>query len=261
MKRFIYFKLTKGLIVLFTLGVVLIPYSTIPDYYSAFQVQAQVQQQQEPPPPPPPQMGIKITSPNTGQQVPVGELTISGISTYNATTDCTVHADWNNTKPLQIAVATGAGGVNDYSTWNFTYSDDYHLITNGTNNLTSKLSCVDDSTGGTTNLTQFYSVNVIGVAGTTTTAANNSASTTSTSEEEVQKQQESPAIDSNLTTTKENNTAAAAAAAAAAPTGLGPSAPTLSPVPLPPSSEEEQEPPGAVKPEDDQDSTIYWDIE
>src|SRR5215210_2867895 len=118
MKRFSQFKLTKGLIVLFILGVALILYSTIPDYYSALRVQAQVQQQ-PPPPPPPPRMGIKITSPNTGQQVPVGELTILGISTDNATADCTVHADWNNTKPLQTATATGQGGVNDYSRWNF----------------------------------------------------------------------------------------------------------------------------------------------
>src|SRR5918996_1435970 len=108
-------------------------------------------------------LGIKITSPSTGQQVPTGELTISGISTDNITTDCTVYADINNTKPFQKAVATGPGGVNDYSTWNFTYTDDYHLITNGTNDLTSKLSCIDDSTGGTTNLTKNYSVNVIGV--------------------------------------------------------------------------------------------------
>src|SRR5919106_1446707 len=112
---------------------------------------------------PPITLGIKITSPSTGQQVPTGELTISGISTDNITTDCTVYADINNTKPFQKAVATGPGGVNDYSTWNFTYTDDYRLITNGTNDLTSKLSCIDDSTGGTTNLTKNYSVNVIGV--------------------------------------------------------------------------------------------------
>ena len=112
---------------------------------------------------PPITLGIKITSPSTGQQVPVGELTISGTSTDNATTDCTVYADWNNTKPFQTAVATGPGGLDDYSTWTFTYTDDYHLITNGTNNLTSKLSCIDESNGGTANLTKNYSVNVIGV--------------------------------------------------------------------------------------------------
>jgi hypothetical protein len=163
MKRFSQFKLTKGLLVLFTLGVILILYSAFPDYYSALQVQAQLQQQQ--PPPPPPRMGIKITSPTTGQQVSLGELTISGISTDNATTDCTVYADWNDTKPFQTATATGPGGVNDYSRWTFTYTDDYHLITNGTNNLTSKLSCVDDDSnvGTTANLTKSYSVNVIGI--------------------------------------------------------------------------------------------------
>ena len=95
MKRFIYFKLTKGLIVLFTLGITLILYSALADYYSSLHVQAQLQQQQQQPSP---IIGIKITSPSTDQQIPVGELIISGTSTDNATTDCTVYADWNNTK-------------------------------------------------------------------------------------------------------------------------------------------------------------------
>jgi hypothetical protein len=160
MKRFSRCELTKELVLLLTFGVtILLLYSAFPDYYySTLDVQAQLQQQQ-------PMLGIKIISPSTGQQVPVGELIISGTSTDNVTSDCTVYADWNNTKPFQTATATGPGGVNDYSTWTFTYTDDYHLITNGTNNLTSKLSCVgDDSNVGTTaNLTKFYSVNVIGV--------------------------------------------------------------------------------------------------
>jgi hypothetical protein len=160
MKRFSRCELTKELVLLLTFGVtILLLYSAFPDYYySTLDVQAQLQQQQ-------PMLGIKITSPSTGQQVPVGELIISGTSTDNVTSDCTVYADWNNTKPFQTATATGPGGVNDYSKWAFTYTDDYHLITNGTNNLTSKLSCVgDDSNVGTTaNLTKFYSVNVIGV--------------------------------------------------------------------------------------------------
>jgi hypothetical protein len=159
MKRFSRCELTKELVLLLTFGVtILLLYSAFPDYYySTLDVQAQLQQQQ-------PMLGIKIISPSTGQQVPVGELIISGTSTDNVTSDCTVYADWNNTKPFQTATATGPGGVNDYSTWTFTYTDDYHLITNGTNNLTSKLSCVgDDSNVGTANLTKFYSVNVIGV--------------------------------------------------------------------------------------------------
>src|SRR5919112_1358507 len=108
-----------------------------------------------------PVISIKIISPSTGQQVPVGQLTISGTSTDNPTTDCTVYADWNNTKPFQKAMATGPGGVNDYSTWAFTYTDKYHLITNGTNNLTSKLSCLNNN-GAAANITKSYSVNVIG---------------------------------------------------------------------------------------------------
>src|SRR5919205_1649145 len=130
-----------------------------------------------------PVISIKITSPTIGQQVPVGQLTISGRSTDNATSDCTVYADWNNTKPFQKAIATGPGGVNDYSTWNYTYTDKYHLITNGTNELTSKLSCISSPA----NLTKFYSVNLIGIA----TMTNNK--TGATSAEEVQ--QQSPAID------------------------------------------------------------------
>jgi hypothetical protein len=109
-------------------------------------------------------ISIKITSHVTGQQVPIGELTISGTSTDDATTDCTVYADWNDQKPFQKALATGPGGVNDYSTWTFTYTDKYHLITNGTNNLTSKLSCLSSPM----NLTKWNSIDVIGELSLTT---------------------------------------------------------------------------------------------
>jgi hypothetical protein len=94
--------------------------------------------------------------------VPIGQFTISGTSTDNATADCTVYTDWNNLKPFQKAIATGPGGLNDYSSWNYTYAQNYHLIVNGTNELTSKLSCINNPM----NVTQYYSVNVIGVADT-----------------------------------------------------------------------------------------------
>ncbi len=109
-------------------------------------------------------ISIKITSHVTGQQVPIGELTISGTSTDDATTDCTVYADWNDQKPFQKALATGPGGVNDYSTWTFTYTQIYHLITNGTNNLTSKLSCLSNPM----NLTKWNSIDIIGEPSLTT---------------------------------------------------------------------------------------------
>ena len=104
-------------------------------------------------------LGLKITSHEQGQEVPVGELTISGTSTDNATSDCIVYADVNDIKPFQNATATGPGGANDYSNWTFTYTDNYQLITNGTNELTAKLSCVSSPT----NLTKWSSVIVVGV--------------------------------------------------------------------------------------------------
>ena len=123
--------------------------------HSILYAQAQVQPQL----PLTPIIGVKITSPTAGQETSVGELNITGTSTDNATTDCTVYADWNNLKPFQKAIATGPGGVNDYSTWIFTYTDKYHLITNGTNELTSKLSCISNPT----NLTKWNSITVTGV--------------------------------------------------------------------------------------------------
>jgi hypothetical protein len=135
MKRFSQFKLTKELKLLFTLGVIILLYSALPDYHRTPHVQAQVQLQ----PPPPPTIGIKITSPTTGQQVPLGQLTISGTSTDNASTDCQVSVDVNDIKPFQTAIATGPGGANDYSTWTFTYTADYHLITNGTKQFNFKV--------------------------------------------------------------------------------------------------------------------------
>src|SRR5919106_5443810 len=159
MKRFSQFKLKIELILLFAVGVILLLDYAFQAYYSVLHVQAQLQQQQSSP-----IIGIKITSPIADQEVPVGELTISGISTDNATTDCTVYADWNNLKPFQKAIATGPAGVNDYSTWNFTYTPQYHIITNGTNELTSKLSCISNPT----NVTKWNSVNVTGGSTTTT---------------------------------------------------------------------------------------------
>jgi hypothetical protein len=100
---------------------------------------------------------IKIISHSQNQAVPANiPLEISGISSDNANSNCAVYADWNDLEPMQITRASGPSGVNDYSTWTFTYDSKYHLITEGTNELTSKLNC----DGG---LTKYYTVNVIGV--------------------------------------------------------------------------------------------------
>jgi FlaG/FlaF family flagellin (archaellin) len=102
--------------------------------------------------------GVRITSPTRDEQVPVGELTISGISTDNANTDCEVSVNINDLKPLVNATATGPGGVNDYSNWTITFDKNSpQTIKQGINDLSSKLSCVNPS-----NVTKFYSINVTG---------------------------------------------------------------------------------------------------
>ena len=104
-------------------------------------------------------IGVKITSPTTGEAIPVGELTIFGISTDNSTTDCQVHVDVDDTKPFQEATATGPMIKDDYSTWIFTYTQDYRLIREGENELTAKISCLY----GPVNLSKYHTVNIIGV--------------------------------------------------------------------------------------------------
>jgi hypothetical protein len=108
-----------------------------------------------------PAVAVKITSPATSQNVSTGELTITGTSTDTAARECQVYTDWNDRKPFQRVVAAGPAGNGDYSRWNFTYTATYHEITNGTNELTSKISCLANPT----NLTKWYSINVTGVEG------------------------------------------------------------------------------------------------
>jgi hypothetical protein len=135
-------------------------------------------------------IGVKITSPTKGQQVPVGSLTISGTSKDNANSnDCTVYAIWDHLKPYQKVKPTGPGGTDDYSNWTFTYTSAYRLITNGTNELTAKISCLASPSSSTTigsssNLTRWYSINVTGMpinqtSNTAPTAASSNITTTS----------------------------------------------------------------------------------
>jgi hypothetical protein len=109
--------------------------------------------------------GIKITYPVGGQEIPAGEHAMFGTAFYNATaTDCTVYADWNDLKPMQRAMPAGPNytdlgrTVNDYSTWIFAFTEKYHLVGEGENELTAKLSC----DLGPFNFTKFDSVDVTG---------------------------------------------------------------------------------------------------
>jgi hypothetical protein len=106
-------------------------------------------------------LGLKITSPTTGQQVPIGNsLVASGTSSHNAVSNCQVSVIANGIKPYQPALASGPGGANDYSKWSFTLSPKYTAIKEGENKITAKLSCPTNPT----NLTKWSSVNFVGVA-------------------------------------------------------------------------------------------------
>ena len=106
---------------------------------------------------------VKITSPPTGQRVPIGkDLAITGTSVgYANSTNCQVSVIVNSIKPYQSTGAAGPGGANDYSKWSFVISPSkYATIKPGPNNkITSKYTCTDNPTA-----TSYYSVNVTGIA-------------------------------------------------------------------------------------------------
>ena len=106
-------------------------------------------------------IGVKITSPTTGQSVSIGDeqqLQITGSSTDDSVTNCQVSVIANNVKPYQPVLANGSGGINDYSSWNFLLNSSYVSIKEGQNNkITAKLVCPP-------NLTKWYSVNVTGIS-------------------------------------------------------------------------------------------------
>ena len=73
--------------------------------------------------------------------VPAGDLIVKGTSLDAANSDCTVYVSLNDLEPFQKATANGPGGQNDYSSWTFTYTKEYHQIAQGPNKLTARLSC------------------------------------------------------------------------------------------------------------------------
>jgi hypothetical protein len=205
---------------------------------------------------------VKITSPTKGEEVPPGELTITGTSSDDASSDCTVYTDWNDLKPMQKVTPTGGSGggegegTDDYSSWTFTYSEDYHLITEGVNELTSKISCQNSPSN---NITKSYSVNVTGIG--TGQGQQQQQGQSPTSEEEGEG--ETTATESSEITANDDNT----------PFTLP--LPSENPDIDNDSSSESQEGEGRggvttneqdngnVNPNDDDDDepTIYWDID
>jgi hypothetical protein len=114
-------------------------------------------------------LGVNITSPEKGQQIPVGNnFTVSGKSTDEPTSnDCQVSVIVNSIKPYQPATANGTIGKNDYSRWFFVLSSNYTAIKEGVNEITAKLSCLSSLSNN--NTTKWYSINATGIP----TAINN----------------------------------------------------------------------------------------
>jgi hypothetical protein len=106
-------------------------------------------------------LGVKITNPAKGQQVAIGKnLTLSGTSSYNATSNCGVFVIVNGVRPYQKTTPTGQAGGNDYSKWKYTFTPAYAgTIREGINRITAKLLCQANPA----NLTKFYSINVTGM--------------------------------------------------------------------------------------------------
>jgi hypothetical protein len=120
-----------------------------------------------------PLLGVNITSPQKGQQIPtnINDLTISGKSTDKPTADdCQVSVIVNGVKPYQPATANGTTGENnDYSRWFFILNPNYTSIKEGENKITAKLSCLPTIAGDDNNMTRWYSINVAGTTNDNTT--------------------------------------------------------------------------------------------
>jgi hypothetical protein len=108
-------------------------------------------------------LGVKITDPAKGQQVAIGKnLTLSGTSSYNTTSNCGVFVIVDGVRPYQKTTPIGETGGNDYSKWNYTLTPAYAgTIREGINRITAKLLCQANPV----NLTKFYSINVTGFSG------------------------------------------------------------------------------------------------
>ena len=118
------------------------------------------------------QPSVKITMPKSGESVPTsGNLTILGTSSDTGTSSCQISVIVNDVKPYQTAVATGSGGVNDYSQWKFTVTPNYTAIKEGQNKITSKVTCP----GGGVGLTKWFGINVTGVTGAVPVSANSTS--------------------------------------------------------------------------------------
>ena len=122
--------------------------------------------------PPPAVPTVKITSPIDGDKVSIsGNLTITGTSSDNNSTNCQVSVIVNDVKPYQGSFPTGPKGSSDYSEWKFTLGPNYTSLKEGQNKITSRAMCP----GNGTELTKWFGINVTGVTGMSTETTNSSS--------------------------------------------------------------------------------------
>ena len=106
------------------------------------------------------EMFVTIESHKPGQHVPMdSNLTISGKSSDDASTDCDVSVVLNSETPYQRASPIDDSGTNNYSNWTFTFTPSYGVPKEGENEMTSRISCL----AYPNNYTKFSSVNITGV--------------------------------------------------------------------------------------------------
>ncbi|MGA9154141.1 MAG: hypothetical protein WBZ36_26460 [Candidatus Nitrosopolaris sp.] len=105
--------------------------------------------------------GVKITDPTEDKQVAIGRnLTLSGTSNYNPTSNCGVFIIVDGIKPYHKATPIGQAGGNDYSKWKYTLMPAYAgTIQEGNNRITAKLVCQANPAS----LTTFHSIYVTGM--------------------------------------------------------------------------------------------------
>ena len=110
---------------------------------------------------------VTITYPDAKQEVPVGNLTIYGTSSDDASRSCHILILLNDDKPYQSALATGPEGKDDYSRWTFTFDPYSSLIKQGKNEIVSKIVCIPQGvTNSNNNLPASYNkINVTGSSG------------------------------------------------------------------------------------------------
>jgi hypothetical protein len=122
--------------------------------------------------PPPAAPTVKITSPNDGDKVSIsGNLTITGASSDNNSTNCQVAVIVNDVKPYQASSPTGPKGSSDYSQWKFILGSNYTTLKEGQNKITSRAMCP----GNGTELTKWFGINVTGITGMPPEATNSTS--------------------------------------------------------------------------------------